>query len=335
MPEIWGSTAGTGGGIGSLLLAGLASFALSDSAQALIITPTLNSSITGNANAAQIEGAINSAISTIDGLYTNVITVPVDFTYNPGPAGNLLSTNQFYFDESYSAYVNLLKADAAANPLNTVLATAVANLSKGNNANGAKDMAIAGNQLTMLGVPAAAMSAININSNQMFSSSRPVPSNQFDLIGGLEHELDEVLGGGGAGSVLNHLGNAFFANKVGSTDLYRYSATNTPSFTTSPAATSYLSVDGGLTDIVNFNQNSNGDFGDFSPPGAGAGQLIQNAFNSTGQDEAYTTASPEYEMLLAIGWDPFAQVVATPEPGTLGLLGASLLGLFALRRRRR
>ena len=70
-------------------------------------------------------------------------------------------------------------------------------------------------------------------------------------------------------------------------------------------------------------------------PGAGAGQLIQNAFNSRGQDEAYTTASPEYEMLLAIGWDPFAAVVTTPEPGTLALLGSSLLGFAAFRRHRR
>jgi hypothetical protein len=35
-----------------------------------------------------------------------------------------------------------------------------------------------------------------------------------------------------------------------------------------------------------------------------------------------------------IGYDP-AQAIATPEPGTLALLGTSLLGFAALRRRRR
>jgi hypothetical protein len=320
--------------LGTALVAG-------QSAHALLITPTFDASITGNVNAVAIEGAINSAIGTIDGLFSNVVTVPVTFTYTPAAAGNLLSTNQFYFNQTYSAYVALLNADAAANPQNTVLATAIANLSKGNNSNGSRNMAIAGNQLTMLGVAAAANSVVNINSNQSFDFTRPVPSNQFDLIGGLEHELDEVLGGGGAGSTLNSIAGScvatpggFFCNKDGSLDLYRYSAPNTPSFTTSAAATSYLSVDGGVTNIVNFNQNSNGDYADFAPPGAGPGQLIQNAFNSTGQDEAYTTSSPEYTMLLAIGWDPVAQVVTTPEPGTLALLGTSLLGLAALRRRR-
>jgi hypothetical protein len=325
----------SGTALGALFVAG-------QSTQALVITPTFGSSITGNVNAAAIEGAIDSAIGTIDGLYSNVVTVPVTFSYTPAAAGNLLSTSQFYFDESYSGYVNLLKADAAANPQNTVLATAIANLSKGNDSNGAKDLAVAGNQLTMLGVASAAMSTVNINSNQNFAFTRPVSSSQFDLIGGLEHELDEVLGGGGAGSTLNSIAGScvtdptgFFCNKVGPTDLYRYSAPGSPSFTTNGAATAFLSVDGGVTDIVGLNQNSNGDYGDFTPPGAGAGQLIQNAFNSRGQDEAYTTASPEYEMLLAIGWDPFAAVVTTPEPGTLALLGSSLLGFAAFRRHRR
>ena len=126
----------------------------------------------------------------------------------------------------------------------------------------------------------------------------------------------------------------FFCGRFGPTDLYRYSAPGAPSFTTSGTATSYLSIDGGLTNVVDFNQNSGGDYGDFAPPGAGPGQLIQNAFNNTGQDEAYTTSSPEFLMEEAIGWDPAAQVVV-PEPGTLALLGTSLLSLAAVRRWRK
>ena len=40
-----------------------------------------------------------------------------------------------------------------------------------------------------------------------------------------------------------------------------------PSFTTSGAATSYLSINGGLTKVVGFNQDSNGDYADFAPDG--------------------------------------------------------------------
>jgi PEP-CTERM motif len=193
-----------------------------------------------------------------------------------------------------------------------------------------------------LAAPAFVINAsININSNQLFDFTRPVPSNQYDAIGGLEHELDQVLGGGGAGSTLNEiLDNCttnptdFFCGRFGPTDLYRYSAPGAPSFTTSGTTNAYLSIDGGVTNVVDFNQNSRGDYGDFAPPGTGAGQLIQNAFNSTGQDEAYTTLSPEFLMEETIGWDSTARVVV-PEPGTLALLGTSLLSLAAVRRKRR
>ena len=75
----------------------IALFAAGQPADALVITPNFGSSITGNANAAAIEGAINAAIGTIDGLYSpNNVSITVDFSYNPAAAGNLLSTSQFF-----------------------------------------------------------------------------------------------------------------------------------------------------------------------------------------------------------------------------------------------
>jgi hypothetical protein len=298
----------------------------------LIITPTFDTTITTNANAAAIEGAIDSAIGTIEGLYSNSVDIPVKFTYSPGAAGNLESNTGLFYSESYSTYVSQLRADSAANPGNTVLATAIANLADGNDANGNSQVALAAAQLTMLGVARAGNAVVNINSSQDFAFSRPVTSDQFDAVGGIEHELDEVLGGGGAGSTLNNCmtNPGFFCGKYGPTDLYRYSAPLTPSYTTSSTASSYFSIDGGVTSVVGFNQNSTGDYADFAPPGAGAGQLIQDAFNSRGQDEAYTTSSPEFEMLESIGWDP----VTTPEPGTTVLLSAGLgVLVFHLYRR--
>jgi len=303
------------------------------------IIPIFDSSITGNSNASEIEGAINSAISTFGSLYSNNLTIDVDFTYNPAGAGNLLSTSQNEYLYSYSAYTHALSADSAANPTNTVLSTAIAHLSQGNNASGSSDMVITGALGAILGLGPASDSdaTININSIQDFAFGRPVSGSQYDLIGGLEHELDEVLGGGGAGSWLNyiqqncHPGGAF-CNLYGALDLYRYSAPGTPSFTTSGGASSYLSFDGGTTELVAFNQNSNGDYGDFWPPGEGAGQLIQNAFNSTGQDEAYTTSSPEFAMLESIGYD--GSIGRVPEPSTwaMMLLGFAGLGFAGYRK---
>jgi hypothetical protein len=315
----------------------------------LFITPVFS---TGTTSA--IDTAIDSAISTLEGLYAtptaSSLTITVTFTYTPGAAGNLESTSQDDYIIPYSAYKNALQTDSTENPLNTVLATALANLSSGNDASGTGDVAVTGALLAMLGLgPASDSNAtININSNQTFSDGRPVPSNEFDLIGGLEHELDEVLGGGGGGSTLNALADgactpgsmyAAFCGTYGPLDLYRYSAFDTPSFSdvSSTTSISYLSINGGLTSVVAFNQNTSGDMADFYPncgTGSGTLQLIQNAFNCTGQDEAYTTSSPEFTMEQAIGWDPTA-ADAAPEPGTLGLLGASLVALALGRKRLR
>jgi hypothetical protein len=302
-----------------------------------IITPTFDTTITSNASAAAIEGAIDAAISMIEGLYSNSVTIPVTFTNSPAASSNLESNTGFFYSESYASYVSQLEADAVAHPENTVLATALANLPVGNDANGSSVMALTAAQLTMLGVPEAGHAVVNINSLQSFAFSGPVPSTEFDAIGGIEHELDEVLGGGGGGSTLNNCitNPPFFCGKFGPLDLYRYSAPSVSSYATFAATSSYFSVDGGVTSIVAFNQNGAGDYADFSPAcgtGGGTGELIQNAVNCRGQDEAYTTSSPEFEMLESIGWDPVA--ATAPEPGTMATIGGGLAALaFYLRRR--
>jgi hypothetical protein len=191
-------------------------------------------------------------------------------------------------------------------------------------------------QLAMFGLDAAEspVAVININSDQPFAFSKPVPGTGYDLIGGLEHELNEVLGGGGFGSNLNNIAppcSGFFCDLVGGLDLYRYSAPGIPSFTTSSSASSYLSFDGGATELVAFNQDSRGDFGDFSPPGTGAGQLIQNAFDSMGEDEDYTTSSPEFAMMESLGYNGVSTVVPEPSTWAMMLLGLGGLGIARYR----
>jgi hypothetical protein len=342
------ATVGKFGLVGGLT-ALAASLAATSAAQAnLNIIAVYDNSITKNANASKIEGAIQSAITVLDNLFSNNLKIDVDFTYNAASANNLLSTSQSEYIASYSTYTTALKAAASAAPANKVLATAVANLKYGNDANGASNIVLTGALVATLGLGPASLSnaTININSLQNFSFTSSVSSSQYDLSGGLEHELDEVLGGGGAGSWLNYIqqdcakGGAY-CNLYGALDLYRYSKAHTPSFSTSGAVSSYLSFDGGVTKLVAFNQNSGGDYADFWPPGAGAGQLIQDAFNSKGKDEAFTAKSPEFAMLESLGYDGASAALsglngstggasagsAVPEPSTWSMI---LLGLGGL-----
>jgi hypothetical protein len=67
-----------------------------------------------------------------------------------------------------------------------------------------------------------------------------------------------VLGIGGQGSTLNRS-----SSDISPLDLYRYSAPGVRSYSTSASVSSYFSVDGDSTNLVHFNQSSNGDFGDW------------------------------------------------------------------------
>jgi hypothetical protein len=310
----------------------------SASANALVITPVFDSSITGSSNATAIEASINSAIRAMDNLYTNAVTLKVDFTYKSASAGNLLSTSQYFDAISYSTYIADLRSVHNTESSNSVLTTALANLTYGNDANGSKNVAISLGLAEMLGIISSGtynsyVPVININSNQSFGFTQPVSSSTYDLTGGLEHELNEVLGGGGAGSTLNSVANnvSGLNGDVGPLDLYRYSAAHTASFTTSSSANSYLSVNGGTTSVVSFNQNSSGDFGDFTPncgSASSGGLLIQNAFNCTGTYAAYTSSSPEATMLQALGWSvaTSSSSASVPEPTSISLLIGGLLG---------
>src|SRR5215472_4659768 len=125
------TTAATGRAIRALLLAGAASLALNAPAKAVpgtvTIVPTFDSSITGAPNAVQIEAAINSAISTIDGLFTTLVTVTDNVYFQLGPGSFLAQTDNGFFSETYRSYKTALMTDLASNPSNKVLSGAITN----------------------------------------------------------------------------------------------------------------------------------------------------------------------------------------------------------------
>jgi hypothetical protein len=322
-------------------------------AHALLIEPTFGPTLTSQPNAAALEAAINNAVETIDGLYSNPGTVQILYNYNSGVLGETQSGEAFV---SYSQYTSQLAAVSAANPQNSVLATAVANIAKGNTADyvlGTTAFLRVAMNFTGPGTtPCYDSTGTFVNGcNQIYdnvitignvSTSPAGPGHNSQAVAVVEHETDEALGGGGTGTTIGEnlsgdlcpSSTTCSLTAIGPTDFYRYESSgstcadvdSTPSYTTSSSAVACYSIDGGKTALVQMNQAGGGsDYGDFVTPSVGPPN-IQDAFYG-GTTNDYTDASPEFIMMQSIGYD-------APEPSTLALFASAIGGLGWMRRRR-
>ena len=326
----------------------------------LTITPTFDSSITGDPNAAAIEGTINSAIGVLESDISTPITVSVYFQATPEDVefdvfGN--TTTQFW--ASYYDYYNALKAIDTAPGATSAQRTALASLgaapspTSGNPVNGwASDqsMMLTSANLRALGLlaPPPFEKASN---GQLYDSiidldptitypPNPNTGSNYGLEATMLHELDEVLGIGGGGSQLSvtdfneytdGLPGAPAIGSVGPMDLYRYSAPGVRSFslyyTASPY--SYFSIDGGNTVLSYFNQYGDAtDYGDWlsDPFPAGYGPQVQDAIATPGANPSLGVN--ELTALNVIGY-----TLAVPEPTTMGIALCGILPMLLRRRR--
>lgn len=294
-------------------------------ARALTIDPSYASSITSLPNASSIESEIQSAINFYDATFTNNITIDITFGDTSSGLGESLQT---VYEETYSDYTSWLKASALASG-NPYLTTAVSNLGSGN-VPASGYMWLTSSQLDALGhgVTSTPGGTVDVNFS-LVSISGPPTSTQYDGTTVIEHEINEILGIGGGGSML---GSGLTG--MGSMDLYRYSAPGVPSFSSKSSVTSYFSIDGGKTALAYFNQTGGGsDFGDWATNCTSGPFLVQNAYGCAGKIASMqaNSTSPEWIALQAVGYtDP------VPEPSTYSLLltGLGLVYVFARRQRR-
>src|ERR1700737_5652231 len=117
--------------------------------------------------------------------------------------------------------------------------------------------------------------------------------------------MDEVLG---LGSYINS-----GSNDLRPQDLFSWSSPGNRNI--SSTGSRYLSIDNGNTDIVGFNQDPNGDFGDWlSESCPQTNPFVQNAFGCTAQFADVSATSPEGINLDVIGYDLVASATPTPTP---------------------
>lgn len=295
---------------------GLATFAAP--AHAATINSVYGSSITSDPNAAAIESTINQAVQFYELNISTAVTVTIDFQEMSSGLGQ---SSTYYGAITYSQYLSALQSHSSGNAVDTA---ALASLPGGPNnpVNGTTTVNVTTANLRALGFSAvppggAADSTVSVNTSITNYGGNYNPS-FYSLLAVIEHEMDEALGLG------SNLGSGTMNTAVRPEDLFRYSASGVRSYTTSSSATSYFSINGGVTNLINFNQSGGGsDYGDWASSGT---PHVQDAYGTPG---SAPSLGVELTALDAIGYN----FVSTPEPASFWLVGLGAV-CFLVRRRR-
>jgi hypothetical protein len=316
---------------------------------ALNIIPSFDKSITAAPDAGAIENSINRVIDTYERLIADPVDATIFFNRAPLPNDRASQSKASLYAVGYFLYTGQMIVDAVFND-NPVLTTAIINLASGNQA----DMIVATSaDLRALDFIAPGLlgedgvrghgtldGVITLDSGTNFQYSRPVSPDNIDATWAIAHEINEVLGIGGAGgSILNaafdsgQVAPPFFGGVIGAEDLFRYAAPGVPSLTPSSDATSFFSIDGGKTDLARFNQDHTLDYADWYAQGPCL-PLVQRAAFCTGLAADVTRSSPEVVALQAIGYE-LAESVPEPTTASVLLTGLGGFGLWAIVRRGR
>ncbi len=293
-------------------------------ARALTITPIFDASITGDPNSAAIIASINAADTQLDNAFTNPISVSI--TFKEDQTIGLGQSSTYINSLSYAKY----RADLQNNQiLSTNDTQALASLPTGsaNPVNGSANVTLTLPLLRAIGETALGTngttpdSTISLKTSLMnLSRTGAQDPSKYDLEQVALHEINEVLGAGGAGSQLGQAGTA-----VGPLDLFRYSANAVRSYSTA-AASAYFSIDGGKTNLSDFNQTAGGDYADWG--GSNPAPQVQDAFSDPGNQ--LNLSKNELTTLDVVGYN--ANVV--PEPSSVVMAGVGCLGLIFLGRRK-
>ena len=272
---------------------------------------------------ATVDAAAQAKINSVLAGYTTLLSDNVTVSLRFLNSGNGLGTSSTYsFTRSYGEFYTALAADSSS--ASDVLA--LSRLSPGgiNNpvngtsmiSQGRPGWAALGVNVDVSGIANYFDGEIDLNLALMNYDRVNIDANKYDLQAVTQHEVNEVLG------IISNVGQA----APRAIDLFRYDSTGARTFTTA-GDDAYFSLDG-TTQLARFNQDANGDYGDFWSSAGGNIPQVQDAFSTPG---ATPNMFAELVMLDAVGWN----LKSVPEPSGLVLLGAVSTLLTTLRRRQR
>ena len=288
-------------------------------ASGLTINVIYDSSVTSAP--AGFKAEVNAAVQYLESLYNDSITITIDVGYGEVAGSKLsagaLGESETYLNSySYSQLATAMKADATSASDASAIATLLATNPTGNgtfwvSTAESKALGLAPSGTSIDGYVGFA-SSTNIFD---YNNADGVTAGQYDFFGVFLHEVTEVMG-------RQTMDGQSFAGTTAyePLDLFHYSAPGVHTFSGTTAG--YFSVNGGTTNLANFNTNPGGDFGDWASTKIDA----MNAFGTPGVVEPMTSA--DVTAMDVLGWNLGSGSAAPPPPSGQPDLTISGLSLF-------
>jgi hypothetical protein len=257
--------------------------------------------ITFDASVLSAPADFKTDVLNVASYYASQFTDPVTVNLNVGfgevggsalPSNALGASSTSLLSTSYNTVVSALRADATS----TADHSAVASL-PANSLTGFSFYWTSTAEAKALGIYSGTGADGSIGFSSAagtfdYNAADGVTPGQYDFAATVAHEFSEVMGR----LMLDGGRVSFFPHSFTPLDLFHFSAPHVRSFTgTKPG---YFSVDGGVTNLENFNTNSAGDYGDWS---SAKGADAFNAFATPGTPLPISSA--DVTALDAIGWN--------------------------------